>query len=127
MVRLHPRTRLNRAKTQTKAVLNVWPSAKALAYVADDFGWGVRQRMGRIQSESGSTHRALAIEDSVAYVEEVFNDYLTYGGLDRLGGTAAEVGPGDNAGVALLLQWAGCQKVELVDRFRSRRSPISKR
>ena len=123
MVRLHPRTQLNRAKTRTKAVLNVWPSAKALAYVADDFGWGVRRRMGRIQSESGSTHRALPVEDSVAYVEEVFNDYLTYGGVDRLGGTAAEVGPGDNAGVALLLQWAGCQQVDLVDRFRSRRSP----
>ena len=28
MVRLHPRTQLNRAKTQTKAVLNVWPSRK---------------------------------------------------------------------------------------------------
>lgn len=122
MVRPHLRTPLNRAKTRTKAVLNVWPSAKALAYVADDLGWGVRQRMGRIQSESGSTHRGVAVEDSVAYVEEVFNDYLTYGGLDHLGGTAAEVGPGDNAGVALLLQWAGCQTVDLVDRFRSRRS-----
>ena len=123
MMRLHPRTQLNRAKTQAKAVLDVWPPAKAVAYVADDIGWGVRQRMGRIQSESGSTHRGVAIEDSVAYVEEVFNDYLTYGGLDHLDGTAAEVGPGDNAGVALLLQWAGCQKVDLVDRFRSRRSP----
>ena len=123
MVRLHPQTQLNRAKTRTKAVLNVWPFAKSLAYVADDLSWGVRQRLGRIESESGSTHRALAIEDSVAYVEEVFNDYRTYGGLDHLGGTAAEVGPGDNAGVALLLQWAGCQTVDLVDRFRSRRSP----
>jgi SAM-dependent methyltransferase len=123
MVRLHPRTQLNRAKTRTKAVLDVWPFAKSLAYVADDLGWGVRRRLGRIESESGSTHRALAIADSVAYVEEVFNDYLTYGGLDHFGGTAAEVGPGDNAGVALLLQWAGCETVDLVDRFRSRRSP----
>jgi SAM-dependent methyltransferase len=123
MVRLHPRIQLNRAKTRTKAVLNVWPFAKSLAYVADDIGWGVRQRLGRIESESGSTHRALAVEDSVAYVEEVFNDYLTYGGLDHLAGKAAEVGPGDNAGVALLLQWDGCQTVDLVDRFRSRRSP----
>ena len=123
MEQLHQQTRLKRAKTQIKAVLNVWPYAKSLAYVADDLGRGARQRLGRIESESGSTHQAWATEDSVAYVEEVFNDYLTYGGLDHLGGSAAEVGPGDNAGVALLLQWAGCQTVDLVDRFRSRRSP----
>lgn len=123
MVRLHPRTQLNRVKTQTKAMLNVWPLGKSLAYAVDDLGWGVRQRLGRIESESGSTHRAVAIEDSVTYVEEVFNDYLTYGGLDHVAGTVAEVGPGDNAGVALLLQWAGCETVDLVDRFRSRRNP----
>jgi SAM-dependent methyltransferase len=123
MVQLHPRTQLYRAKNRAKAVLNAWPSGKSLAYVVDDVGWGVRQRLGRIESDSGSTHRTVAIEDSVTYVEEVFHDYRTYGGLDHIGGTAAEVGPGDNAGVALLLQWAGCQTVDLVDRFRSRRNP----
>ncbi len=112
-----------RAKTKTKALLDTWPTAKALAYAADDLGWGLKQRLGHVQSESGSTHRGLAVEDSVAYVEEVFNDYVTYGGLDHLGGTAAEVGPGDNAGVALLLRMAGCETVELVDRFKSRRIP----
>ena len=123
MVRPLAGTGFTRAKVRTKAILDAWPMAKALAYVVDDLGWGLKQRMGRIQSESGSTHRALAIKESVTYVEEVFNDYLTYGGLDHLGGTAAEVGPGDNAGVALLLQMAGCETVELVDRFRSRRNP----
>lgn len=123
MVPLHPRTQFYRAKNRTKAVLNAWPYGKSLAYVADDVGWGVRQRLGRIESDSGSTHRAVPIEDSVNYVERVFHDYRTYGGLDHIGGIAAEVGPGDNAGVALLLQWAGCQTVDLVDRFRSRRDP----
>lgn len=115
--------RLARAKTMTKALLDLWPTAKALAYEADDLSWGLKRRMGRIQSASGSTHCGVATEDSVAYVEQVFNDYVTYGGLDELGGTAVEVGPGDNAGVALLLRTAGCETVELVDRFRSRRSP----
>jgi SAM-dependent methyltransferase len=110
------------AKAKTKALLGRWPAAKALAYVADDFIWGLKTRMGRIQSESGSTHRALTVTESVGYVEDVFTDYLTYGGLDHLRGTAAEVGPGDNAGVALLLRAAGCEAVDLVDRFRSRRS-----
>jgi SAM-dependent methyltransferase len=95
--------------------------------VADDLGRGLRQRLGRIGSESGSTHRALAVEDSVGYVEAVFGDYVAYGGLDRQGGTAAEVGPGDNAGVGLLLRAAGCESVELIDRFRSYRSPDQQR
>ena len=111
-----------RTKQKIKALLDAWPTAKALAYVADDFGWGIRERLGRVQSESGSTHRALAVEQSVNYIEEVFNDYRTYGALDRLSGATAEVGPGDNAGVALLLRATGCETVDLVDRFRSRRS-----
>lgn len=122
-----PRTGLARAKGAVKAALDVWPDAKALAYAADDLGRGLRQRLGRIGSESGSTHRALAVEESVGYVEAVFGDYVTYGGLDHLGGTAAEVGPGDNAGVGLLLRAAGCESVELIDRFRSYRSPDQQR
>ena len=112
-----------RAKARIKALLDAWPAAKALAYVADDVNWGLKARMGRIQSDSGSTHRALTIKESVNYVEEVFNDYRTYGALDHLSGTAAEVGAGDNAGVALLLRAVGCEAVDLVDRFRSQRSP----
>jgi SAM-dependent methyltransferase len=122
-----PRTGLARAKVTAKAALDRWPAAKALAYVADDFGRGLRQRLGRIGSESGSTHRALAVAESVGYVEAVFGDYMTYGGLDHLGGIAAEVGPGDNAGVGLLLRAAGCESVELIDRFRSYRSPDQQR
>jgi hypothetical protein len=118
-----PRTGFTRAKGAVKAALDGWPAGKALAYAVDDLGRGLGQRLGRIQSESGSTHRALPVEESVGYVEAVFQDYLTYTGLDRLGGTAAEVGPGDNAGVGLLLRAAGCETVELIDRFRSRRSP----
>lgn len=109
-------------KGKVKAALNLWPAAKACAYVVDDSLWGFRGRFGRIQSESGSTHQAVPLENSVDYVEEVFNDYLRYGGLAQLGGDAADVGPGDNAGVALLLRAGGCDTVELVDRFRSRRS-----
>ena len=110
-----------------KTALNDVPAAKALAYVADDFMRGLRQRLGHIQSESGSTHRNLAIEESVTYVEEVFNDYIAYSGLNHFTGTAAEVGPGDTAGVALLLRDAGCDSVDLVDRFRSRRDAEQQR
>ena len=127
MIRPLAKTGFARTKAKAKALLDVWPTAKALAYVADDLGWGLKQRLGHIQSDSGSTHRAVPVEKSVRYLEDVFNDYLTYGDLDHLAGTAAEVGPGDNAGVALLLQKGGCETVELVDRFRSRRSPDQQR
>lgn len=113
---------LSLIKSLVKTALNRTPTAKAVAYVADDFTRGWKQRVGRIHSESGSTHRNLTIEESVSYIEQVLADYLFYGGLDRVRGTAAEVGPGDNAGVALLLRGAGCDEVDLVDRFRSRRS-----
>ncbi|HEV2370686.1 MAG TPA: class I SAM-dependent methyltransferase [Streptosporangiaceae bacterium] len=122
-----PRPSLARTRARAKAALGPWPAAKSVAYIADDLGWGVRQRLGRIQSDSGSTHLAVPLDRSVDYLEGVFSDYTTYGGLDRLRGSAAEVGPGDNAGVALLLRQAGCESVELIDRFRSRRSPAQQR
>ncbi len=122
-----PRTGLARAKGAVKSALDTWPTAKAVAYVADDYSRGLRQWLGRIGSESGSTHRTLTVGESVGYVEAVFRDYMTYGSLDRLDGTAAEVGPGDNAGVGLLLRAAGCESVELIDRFRSYRSPDQQR
>ena len=81
-------------KAKVKSLLNNWPTAKALAYVVDDAGWGVRERLGRIYSQSGSTHQGVATDRSVDYIEEVFNDYRTYGALDPFYGRAAEVGPG---------------------------------
>lgn len=123
MARPLPAGRSPGPKARIKSILGTWPTVKALAYAVDDAGWGVRERLGRIQSQSGSTHQGLPTTQSVGYVEEVFNDYRTYGALDHLYGRAAEVGPGDNAGVALLLRAAGCDTVDLVDRFRSRRSP----
>lgn len=104
-----------------KGLLARWPAAKAAAYVADDLRWGARQWVGRIHSESGSTHLHRSIEESLSYVEEVFDDYRQYGGITDFSGMAADVGPGDNAGVALLLRSSGCDQVDLVDRFRSRR------
>ena len=56
-----PRTGLARAKGMAKSALDVWPAAKAVAYAADDVGRGLRQRLGRIGSESGSTHRAICV------------------------------------------------------------------
>ena len=63
------------------------------------------------------------MEASVAYVERVYRDYLTYGETPRLFGTVAEIGPGDNFGVAVLALADGAQAVHAIDRYYSKRDP----
>jgi len=89
----------------------------------DDLRWGIRLQGGHIETDSGATHAELSDEDSVRYIEEVFTDYKRYGNLERLNGIAAEIGPGDNVGVAMLMRQDGCHQVDLVDRYESRRDP----
>ena len=89
----------------------------------DDLRWGIRLLGGHIGTDSGATHAELSDEDSVRYIEEVFTDYKRYGKLERFSGFAAEIGPGDNVGVAMLMRQDGCHQVDLVDRYESRRDP----
>ena len=89
--------------------------------MADDTLWGLKKRFGSVQSDAGSTHLALPIAQSVSYIESVVDDYRVFGGIDTFHGAAVDVGAGDSAGVGLLLRAAGCQTVDLVDRFRNRR------
>ncbi len=81
----------------------------------------LRYKKGDVDSVSGSTHSQLSIDRSLAYIEEVFNDYKYYSGIQRFNGRIAEVGPGDNCGVGLLFLADGCESVDLVDRFYSKR------
>ncbi len=91
--------------------------------MVDDLWWGVRLRTGHIDTDSGMTHAMLSLEESTRYIESVLSDYKRYGSLTTLRGVAAEVGPGDNAGVALLMRGEGCDCVDLIDRYVSRRDP----
>jgi SAM-dependent methyltransferase len=96
--------------------LERWPYLKAVAFVAENALWLVRHRLGWIRTRYG-THRALPLQESVDYVELVLADYLQYGEIHRFHGKVAELGPGDNAGVALLMREAGAEQVDLVERF----------
>jgi len=111
-------------KNQIKRALRRWPNVKAAAFLMDDLWWTVRLRLGRIDTTSGTTHSTISVDDSLKYIEDVFKDYKRYGELDRFQGVVAEVGPGDNAGVALLMRRDGCEEVHLIDRYFSRRDPI---
>jgi len=104
-----------------KKAWNRWAPLKAAILILDDLRWGVRLWRGRIDTDSGATHADLPDMDSVRYIEEVVAAYKQYGRIDKFTGVAAEVGPGDNAGVAMLMRRDGCLQVDLVDRFASRR------
>lgn len=89
--------------------------------------WRSRRKikLGQEYSVTGSTHSKLNVSDSVAYIEQVFGDYLTYSGLqlkDFSGKRILELGPGDNLGVALKFIAAGAKQVVCVDKFYSKRN-----
>ncbi|MGB8274592.1 MAG: methyltransferase domain-containing protein, partial [Alphaproteobacteria bacterium] len=90
-------------------------------YLVDD--WLARRRVARgdLSTRSGSRHAALTLDQSLAYIEGVYRAYLDYAGRAYFQGTVAEIGPGDNFGVALLLRAGGTQEVHAVDRYRPRR------
>ncbi|MUG98981.1 methyltransferase domain-containing protein [Scytonema sp. UIC 10036] len=94
---------------------------RTIRLVVSDFLWGLRLAIGQSESDSGSTHSMFSEKESVHYIEEVFTDYKLYGSVDNFDGIAAEVGPGDNCGVALLMRLDGCKQIDLVDRYLSYR------
>lgn len=90
-------------------------------YLLDDQLAGLRLIGGNRDTDSGARHRALGLDQSLAYIEKVWRDYLAYGGRERLTGRIAEIGPGDSFGVGLLQLRYGASEVHAIDRFRSRR------
>ncbi len=89
-----------------------------LYYLADD--WRARWRLarGRLATRSGTRHATLSLDDSLDYIDRVYADYLAYGGVGRFSGRVAEIGPGDNFGIALRMLGAGAREVHTVDRYR---------
>jgi SAM-dependent methyltransferase len=84
--------------------------------------WAARR--GPAPSTSGATHESLPVDQSLAYIDGVFRDYLRYGRLhcsDLRASRVLELGPGDNYGVALHFLACGAARVTLVDRFATRR------
>jgi SAM-dependent methyltransferase len=101
-----------------------------LARIALDRASVVRDRFRPPVREVGATHRNLDLEQSLAYIDQVCEDYLEYGGLapSRLqGARVLEVGPGDNMGVALRFLEAGASHVTAIDRFVTARDPVQQR
>ena len=92
-----------------------------LYYLFDDWRTGRQIARGNIETESGTRHSSLSTDDSISYIRKVYNDYLAYGQVQKFQGRIAEIGPGDNFGVALLLLTHGAEEVDAIDRFYSKR------
>jgi len=95
---------------------------RCLYYLLNDYLSKIRYQKGNIKTTSGTIHATKDVKESITYIYEVFNDYKYYAGLDSFYGKIAEVGPGDNSGVAMLFIQDGCEAVDLADRFYSARN-----
>lgn len=78
--------------------------------------------MGKIDSFSGSTTHRVTVSESVAYINQVYKDFVDYAKLTpelirnrRL----LELGPGDNVGVTLRFIAAGAREARCLDKFYS--------
>tara|TARA_B100001093_G_C26836825_1_gene1018714 strand:- start:169 stop:1119 length:951 start_codon:yes stop_codon:yes gene_type:complete len=96
-------------------------AASCLYYLYDDWRTGRQIALGNIETESGARHSLMSTKDSISYIRKVYNDYLAYGRVQKFQGRIAEIGPGDNFGVALLLLTHGAEEVDAIDRFYSKR------
>jgi SAM-dependent methyltransferase len=90
--------------------------------------WRARRRFssGKIESTSGSTHAGKTLDESLTYINEVFEDYIKYSGITPgalAGKRVLEIGPGDNFGVALKFLSAGAARVACLDKFYSPHDP----
>ncbi len=96
------------------------------ANLAHNFLFKLRVLAGNIVTEKGASHEGFSLEQSLAYIDEVFADYLAYGHIreaNLAGKRVLEIGPGDNVGVALRFLAAGCSQVVCADKFSARRDP----
>jgi SAM-dependent methyltransferase len=91
-------------------------------YIFNNFKFTLKRWLGNITTDSGTTHHSLSLQESLDYVQTVFNDYKKIAGIKKFHGTVAEIGPGDNVGVALCFLADGCTRVDLADRFYSKRN-----
>jgi SAM-dependent methyltransferase len=73
------------------------------------------------RTTSGSALAERSVEEAVGYITSVVDKYKAASGVERFHGRVAEIGPGDSCGIGLMFLADGCEHVDLIDRFYSRR------
>jgi len=101
--------------------------SKTMVIIYHIYGnWRTKKRFasGNYETCSGATHTGKSLSESLAYINQVFDDYLKYSGITPLmleEMRVLEIGPGDNFGVALKFLVAGAKQVVCLDKFYSQR------
>ena len=97
-------------------------SLTCLWYIIDNWLAGKRLKNGNLKTTSGTRHFGMSLKNSIDYIDRVFKDYLLYGNLNSFSGNVAEIGPGDNLGVALCILANGAENVHAIDRWKPERN-----
>jgi SAM-dependent methyltransferase len=105
-----------------KAFLKKTIFLQCLARIIYNFTSHIRYYLGKISTNSGTIHSRLSLNDSLDYINAVFEDYKKYAGISHFHGHVCELGPGDNSGVALKILADGACQADLADRFYSNRN-----
>jgi len=90
--------------------------------IAATYRTRIRFGLGKIDSFSGSSHATLSAQQSLDYINQVFDDFILYGNLSDewiRGKRFLELGPGDNVGVGLRFLAKGAQQYFCLDKFYS--------
>lgn len=115
-------------RREMKAVIGRSRLAVVVWHLFDNWRVGRQMSSGpHAETVSGSSHTGMPVDQSVAYIDRVVQDYMRVGGLDEAalqGAHILEIGPGDNLGVALRFLGAGAAKVTCLDRFWSSRDDV---
>jgi SAM-dependent methyltransferase len=110
-------TLLRRVAQKSKTMIIIY-------HIYDNWRTKKRFASGNYETCSGATHAGKSLSESLSYINQVFDDYLTYSGISpRMlkEKRVLEIGPGDNFGVALKFLIAGAKQVVCLDKFFSKR------
>ena len=105
---------------QLKKIIKKSKTFIILYHILDNWLTKRKFKAGKVEANKGTTHSNKDLSISLAYINEVFNDYLKYSdiSIDTLHNKKIlEIGPGDNLGVALKFLIAGAKKVISLDKF----------
>ena len=98
-----------------------------LYYVLNDWWSGRRFTRGNISTTSGTRTRGGDLEDHIDHALHGYKSLLKFADLEHFSGVVAEIGPGDNFALGLLVLSGGALEFHAVDRFRSERDPERER
>lgn len=105
------------ARRNGRKYIGRFPNAMIVVMYLYNLWWEFRISTGRYKTDFNALVREFDAREACDYIERCFDSFEAYTGAKPTSGRLLELGPGGSAGVALLARAAGCESVDLVDRF----------